>query len=150
VQNRVSAGVPNSVVSSTINAATLSTRGQGVAVAMLSAHVAALTEGVLTTMLLIKLKTVTVLLLAVTLLGSGAGWLTHQALAEKPTDKAMKSAGKKHRTEVSGTVKAVDVSHNRVTLHSGKEFPAEQTFTVASDVKVLLDDGTGDRLGFQE
>jgi RNA polymerase sigma factor (sigma-70 family) len=148
-QNGASAGVPTSVVSSTIKAATLLTAGQGAAASMISAHVAALTEGVLKTMLLTKFKTATVVL-AVALLGTGAGWLTHQALAEKPTDKAVKGAGKKHRTEVSGAVKAVDVSHNMVTLHPSKEFPEPQTFTVAADVKVLLDDGTGDRLGFQE
>jgi RNA polymerase sigma factor (sigma-70 family) len=149
-QNGAPAGVPTSVVSSTIKAATLLTAGQGAAAGLISAPVAALTAGVLKTMLLTKFKTAAVVLLAVALLGTGAGWLTHQALAEKPTDKAGTGAAKKHRTEVGGVVKAVDVSHNTVTLHPGKELPEPQTFTVAADVKVLLDDGTGDKLGFQE
>jgi hypothetical protein len=51
---------------------------------------------------------------------------------------------------VSGVVKAVDASRNTVTLHPGKEILEPQTFTVAGDAKVLLDDGTGDKLGFQE
>jgi RNA polymerase sigma factor (sigma-70 family) len=149
-QNGASAGVPTSVVSSTIQAATLLTAGQGAAAGMISAPVAALTEGVLKTMLLSKCKTATVVLLAVVLLAGGAGWLTHQALADRPTDKAVKGEGKKHTTEVSGAVKAVDVPHNTVTLHPRKEHPEPQTFTVAAGVKVLLGDGTGDKLGFVE
>src|SRR5262249_32843557 len=39
---------------------------------------------------------------------------------------------------------------NTVTLHPGKEFPEARTFPVAGDAKVLLDDGTGDKRGFQE
>jgi RNA polymerase sigma factor (sigma-70 family) len=149
-QNGASAGVPSSVVSSTIRAATLLTAGPGAAAGVVSTHVAALTEGVLNTMLLTKFKAATVVLLAVALLATGAGWLTHQALAERPIDKAAKDADPKPRPEVSGTVKAVDPTHNTVTLHPSKEFPEQQTFTVAADVKVLLDDGTGDELGFRD
>jgi RNA polymerase sigma factor (sigma-70 family) len=149
-QNGASAGVPTSVVSSTVKAATLLTAGQGAAAGLISAHVAALTAGVLKTMLLTKFKAATAVLLAVALLGTGAGWLTHQALAGKPAPKAGAGAGQKHRAELGGAVKAVDVSHNTLTLHPGKELPEPQTFTVASGVKVHLDDGTGDRLGFRE
>jgi RNA polymerase sigma factor (sigma-70 family) len=149
-QNAASACVPTSVVASTIKAASLFAAGQAAAAGAISVKVTALTEGVLKTMLLTKLKTATLVLLTVALLGTGAGWLTHQALAEKPTDKAVKDAGKKDQTELSGVVKAVDASRNTVTLHPGKEFPEERTFHVAADAKVLLDDGTGDKLGFQE
>jgi RNA polymerase sigma factor (sigma-70 family) len=149
-QNGASAGVPISAVSSTIKAATLLTAGQGAAAGMISAHVAALTEGVLKTMLLTQFKAAAAMLLAVALLGTGAGWLTHQALAGKPADKAVQGAGKKHWTEVGGAVKAVDVSNHTVTLQPSKEPPGPQTFTVAADVKVLLDDGSGDKLGFPE
>src|SRR5262249_39480165 len=124
--------------------------GLGAPAGLISAEVAGLADGVLKTMMLTKIKIVTAVLLAVATLGMGAGWVTHQALAEKPTNEAVKGADKKDRTEVSGVVKAVDASRNTVTLHPGKEFLEPQTFTVAGDAKVFLDDGTGDKLGFQE
>jgi small nuclear ribonucleoprotein (snRNP)-like protein len=96
------------------------------------------------------LRNDTAVLLAAAILSTGAGWLTHQSLAEKPTNKVVNGADKKDRTEVSGVVKAVDASENTVTLHPGKEFLQPQTFRVAGDAKVLLDDGTPDKLGFQE
>jgi hypothetical protein len=101
-------------------------------------------------MLLTKVKFVTAVLLAVAGLGLEAGWLTHQALAEKPTKETGKGADRKGGTEVSGMVKAVDASGKTVTLHPGKGFLEPQTFTVAGDAEVFLDDGTGDKLGFQE
>jgi hypothetical protein len=149
-ENAAWAGVPTSLVSSAIKAASLFAAGQAAATGAVSAKVAGLAEGVLKTMLLTKVKIVTTVLLAVATLGMGAGWLTHQALAQKPTNEAVKGADKKARTEVSGVVKAVDASRNTVTLHPGKEFLEPQTFTVAGDAKVLLDDGTGDKFGFQE
>jgi RNA polymerase sigma factor (sigma-70 family) len=149
-ENAALAGVPASLVSSTIRAASLFAAGQAAATGVVSAKVAGLAEGVLKTMLLTKVKIVTAVLLAVATLGMGAGWLTHQALAQKPTSAAVKGADKKDRTEVSGVVKAVDASRNTVTLHPGKESLEPRTFTVAGDAQVLLDDGTGDKLGFQE
>jgi hypothetical protein len=149
-QNVASAGVPTSVVASTIQAASLSAAGQAAAAGAISINVAALTEGVLKTMLLTKVKFVTAMLLAVATLGIGAGWLTHQALAQKPTNEAVKGARAIDRTEVNGVVKAVDASHNTVTLQPGKEVHEPRTFRLAADVQVFLDDGTGDRLGFDQ
>jgi RNA polymerase sigma factor (sigma-70 family) len=149
-ENAALAGVPASMVSSTIKAASLFAAAQPAATGVVSAKVAGVAEGVLKTMLLTKVKTVTAVLLAVATLGIGAGWQTHQALAKRPANEALKGADKKDTTEVSGVVKAVDASRNIVTLHPGKGLLEPQTFTVAGDVKVLLDDGTGDKLGFQE
>jgi RNA polymerase sigma factor (sigma-70 family) len=149
-QNAASAGVPAPVVSSTIQAASLWAAGQAAASGVISAQVAALADGVLTTMFLTKLKIATAVLAVVAVLGTGAGRLTHRALAEKPTGKAAKDAGKEERTEVKGVVKAVNDSQGTLVVHLGKEFPGEETFTLAGDAKVLLDDGTGDRLGFGE
>jgi RNA polymerase sigma factor (sigma-70 family) len=149
-QNAASVGVPTSLVSSTIKAASLFAAGHAAASGVVSAKVAGLAEGVLKTMLLTKVKIVTALLLAVATLGIGAGWLTHEVLAEKPTNEAGKDADRKDWTEVSGVVKAVDATRNTVTLHPDKGFLEPQTFPVAGDVKVFLDDGTGDKLGFQE
>jgi RNA polymerase sigma factor (sigma-70 family) len=149
-QNAALAGVPTSLVSATIKAASLFAAGPAAATGVVPAKVAGLAEGVLKTMLLTKVKIVAAVLLAVAALGMGAGWRTHQALAEKRTNEAVKGADKKDRTEVSGVVKAVDASRSTVTLDPGKEFLEPQTFSVAGDAKVLLDDGTGDKLGFQE
>jgi RNA polymerase sigma factor (sigma-70 family) len=142
------AGVPTPLVSSTIKAASLF--AGPAATGAVSARVADLAEGVLKTMLLTKVKLVTAVLLVVAALGSAAGLLTHQALAQKPTGERVRGAEQNDGTEVSGAVKAVDAARNTVTLHPNKEFIEPRTFTVAGDVKVFLDDGTGDRLGFQE
>jgi RNA polymerase sigma factor (sigma-70 family) len=84
VQNVASAGVPTSVVSSTISAASLFATGQMAAKGAISVKIAALTEGVLKAMLISKLKIATVVLLVVVLIGVGAGIgvRTQKALAE--------------------------------------------------------------------
>jgi hypothetical protein len=124
--------------------------GQAATTGLVSAKVACLAEGVQKTMLLTKFKFVTAVLLAIATLRMGAGWLTRQALADKPTNAAVQGADKKDRTEVSGVVKGVDAATNTVTLQPGKEVHEPQAFTVGGDAKVFLDDGTGDKLGFQE
>ncbi len=63
-QKAASASVPASVLSSTIKAVTLVAAGQAAAAGPISVKAAALTEGVLRTMLLTKLKVVTAVLLA--------------------------------------------------------------------------------------
>jgi RNA polymerase sigma factor (sigma-70 family) len=77
------AGVPTSVLSSTIKAASLFAAGQTAARGMISAKVAALTEGVIKTMWLTKLKIVTVLLAAAALSGA-AGLIFQTQAAEQP------------------------------------------------------------------
>jgi RNA polymerase sigma factor (sigma-70 family) len=70
-QNVASAGVPASVVSKTIKAASLTAAGQATT-GMISVTVAALTEGVLKTMFLSKLKVVVgAMMLVVVLVGGG-------------------------------------------------------------------------------
>jgi RNA polymerase sigma factor (sigma-70 family) len=64
-QNAASASAPTAVVFSTVKAAGLYAAGQAAAIGMISVKVAALTEGVLKTMLSSKLKVATVVLLAV-------------------------------------------------------------------------------------
>jgi RNA polymerase sigma factor (sigma-70 family) len=79
-QRVASACVPNSVVSSTIKAANLFAAGQ--AAGVVSAKVAALTEGVLKSMFLTKLKSATVVLLLVAV--AGAGLVGLPGLAAQP------------------------------------------------------------------
>src|SRR5262245_53096400 len=129
-----------SVLSSTIQAATAG---------VISANVAALTEGVMKAMLLTKLRTATLILLAVCVVGVSAGILTHHALADKPTARPVKEEENRESTEVRGTVKAVSAADNSITLQRGKGFD-ETTYKVVRDVRVLIDDGTGRRTGFRD
>jgi hypothetical protein len=79
--------VPASVVSSTIKATTLVAAGQAAAIGAISVKVAALTDGVVKTMLLTKLKTATaVLLVAVAVVGSGS--LLYRTQAAQPGHQA--------------------------------------------------------------
>jgi hypothetical protein len=90
-QNVALAGVPTSVVSSTIKAASLLAAGQ--AAGVVTAKVAALTEGVLQAMFTTKIKSVLAVVLVVGLVlggvGAGVGLSTHPAaLAQHPGAKA--------------------------------------------------------------
>jgi RNA polymerase sigma factor (sigma-70 family) len=85
LSQNASACVPALVLSSTIKAASLHAAGQA-ATGVISTEVAALTEGVLKTMLVSKLKTATALLLAVALLGVHGGLLTYRATAAGQTE----------------------------------------------------------------
>jgi RNA polymerase sigma factor (sigma-70 family) len=77
----VSASVPTSVVSSTIQAVLLAAAGQ--AAGLISVKVADLSEGVLKSMLLTKLKNVVVGLLLVVALAGGAGVIYRTQAAEQ-------------------------------------------------------------------
>lgn len=84
-QKMASAGVPTSVLSGTIKAMTLVAAGQAVATGVISAKVAALTEGVLKAMLLMKCKTMIVLVGALSALVL-LGFTAYRGLAQKPVD----------------------------------------------------------------
>ncbi len=75
-RNAASAGAPISVVSSTLQAATLIATGHTAAAGAISVQVAALTEGVLKVMLMSKLKVVIAVLLVLGFLTTGATVLT--------------------------------------------------------------------------
>jgi RNA polymerase sigma factor (sigma-70 family) len=87
-----SAGVPYAVVNATIKAATLFAAGHGAATGMISVKVAALTEGVLKTMLIAKVKTVVGMLLAVAVIAFGAGLLCYGTAAGQQGDAKKNSA----------------------------------------------------------
>src|SRR5262245_50144480 len=97
-QQLASAGVPYSVVSSTIKAASLFAAGQ--AAGVISVTVAALTEGVMKAMLFSKLKTAFAIVLILGFVATGATILTCRSAAgqddkkpaaEKPVEPAAKS-----------------------------------------------------------
>jgi RNA polymerase sigma factor (sigma-70 family) len=112
-----SAGVPASVVSSTIKAATLFAAGRAAATGVISAEVAALTEGVLQAMLLTKLKAATVVLLLAAALSAAAGLICHTPAAGQPpgqrtaqgpkADKGQPPGAKDDLGELQGTWRAV-------------------------------------------
>jgi RNA polymerase sigma factor (sigma-70 family) len=79
-QTAAPACVPTSVVSATIKAASLVVAGQAATAGVISAKVVALTEGVLKTTWLTKLKITTVLLLAAGIVTAGVSWPAYQTL----------------------------------------------------------------------
>jgi RNA polymerase sigma factor (sigma-70 family) len=85
-QNAASAGVPTSLMSSTVKAATMIAAGQATVAGVVPAKFAILTEGVLKDMLLSRLKTSTVGLLLVALLIGSAGAIYQTQAAEQPKE----------------------------------------------------------------
>lgn len=87
------ATVTASPASSTIKAATLAAAGQGAVTGAISIKVAALTEGVMKTMLMSKLKAVIAVVLALGFMATGAAVLTCR-LAAAQSDKPPIASGK--------------------------------------------------------
>ena len=83
-QNSAGAGVPSSVMTSTIKVVTLTAAGK-TAVGLISGSVTALTEGVIMAMLLHKLKTLAVCLLTVSMLSVGGVYTYQRAGAQADT-----------------------------------------------------------------
>jgi RNA polymerase sigma factor (sigma-70 family) len=136
-----SAGVPTSVLSSTIKAASLFAAGQAAATGMISAKVAALTEGVMKTMWLTKLKVVLVLMAAVALSGA-AGLIFRTQAAEPP--KALAATEKDQKPKAD---KAKDEEKPRIggwMLIAKEQDGKRQEYPQGTGVTLLLTDG-----GFQ-
>jgi len=107
-RNAALASAPTAVVLRTIKAAGLFGAGQAAATALIPAKVAALTEGVLKTMLLTKLKIATAVLLVVAgLLVAGLGALARPALAQKPTEEKKDKELDRGPAEMQDAVKVV-------------------------------------------
>jgi RNA polymerase sigma factor (sigma-70 family) len=151
-----SAGVPLSVVSSTIQAASLAA-GSAAAAGALSARAVALTEGVLKTMLLSKLKIATAVLAALAVLGAGTAALTRQVPAEKAAQQkasgkeadpkaSEKKEGEKDVREVSGVVKGVNLGKSTVTI---ADAVGRKTVAVARDAAITIDGKPGELAGLQ-
>jgi RNA polymerase sigma factor (sigma-70 family) len=164
-QQAASAVVPTSVVSSTIKAVCLLAAGQAAAPGAITVKVAALTEGVLKSMLRTKVKTaIVVLLLAVAGLGGG-GFLYQtqaaetakvrnrieqraqkQANLEAPPDQPLPPppgrAGVTLRAFIEGnafwTLTDVDTENNTISVKWAGRMSLEG-LAVAADAKVLLD-----------
>jgi RNA polymerase sigma factor (sigma-70 family) len=109
-QNTASASVPAAVVSSTIKAANAFAAGEAAASGVISAQAVALTERVLKTMLLTKLKIATAVLLVLLLAGIGVSKLTSDVDAQKPPAKTGKTP--KETWKEAGTL----VGHEKPVL----------------------------------
>jgi hypothetical protein len=87
-----------------------------------------------------------VVLLAVGVLGTGAGLLTHRVLAGKPEAKAGKDESARAGREVTGVVESVDAA--RHTLTFGKKGSlGGKTFEVDKSASILIDRAGGWREG---
>lgn len=91
VLSQSAAAAPAALVNATVEAAIPFAAGQA-AVGLVSASVAALTEGVLQAMFLTKVKFAAAALLTLAVLAPGAGLVTHMALAERPAAEPRKPA----------------------------------------------------------
>jgi RNA polymerase sigma factor (sigma-70 family) len=127
--NAASGAVPPSVVSSTIKAATTLAAGQGAAAGLISIRVAALTEGVLTSIRLNKLRTVAAVLVVLVLAGYGGSELTRSAWATDwpgATPKGEERTQKhgeigKPTVKVYALIQEVDTERNTVTVMVAKD-----------------------------
>ena len=99
VENSASAGVPVPLAMSTLEAAVLIAAGKTAAAGALAAPAVALTEGVIQTMFVTKLKVAALVLAAVAFLGTSAGVLTYQALAGDEPDGASPKGGSSAGTQ---------------------------------------------------
>jgi len=160
-QGTASACVPPSVMSSTINAASVFAAGQKASAGVISLEVAALTEGVLKTMFLTKLKIATAVVGVIAVLSVGVASLTQRVLAQKPASAdppaqtKPKEDGKKGKTVLleGHRVKAVDASKRTITIGPSLEdlkraglrpggLP-DQTFDVAQNASIDIDGKPG-------
>jgi hypothetical protein len=130
---KTAAAVPASVVASTIPAVTLLAGGRAATMTVISVKVAALTEGVLKTMLFSKLKIASLAFLVLVALGIGARALTRstQAADPGPADK-------------SGSTTAIDGNLKETVLALEKRiWEAHSKQDVAVFKNLLADDFTG-------
>jgi RNA polymerase sigma factor (sigma-70 family) len=131
-QKAASAGVPTSLISSTIKAGCVVAAGPVAAAGLISVQVAALTEGVLKAMLRTKLAVATALLLAACLLAPGLGvagfWMwagtsgEPAGVAAAPTKQAKEAARVEQELEkLRGASIAVGCDRGRGFLEPGRE-----------------------------
>ncbi|MCI0640199.1 MAG: RNA polymerase sigma factor [Gemmataceae bacterium] len=157
-ESAASASVPAPLAMSTVKAAALLAAKQSAA-GVVSANVAALTEGVVKAMFMTKIKMTAAFLLVTGVLALTGGVVlnsraqaaadppgtaleqvveqtSNQVLAQRPKKDDAKTA-----PTVTGKLEAVDAAANTVTLSTSRrpEGKTEKTYTLAKDVKVMRD-----------
>ena len=138
-ENAASAGVPTSVVSNTISAASSFAAGQAAATGPVSVKVAALTEGVLKAMMMSKLKAAIAVVLVLGFIVTGATVLTYRTAAaqgnQPPAAEApMKTPQEKDKEAFTAWGKEIN------GLQAGLGFPAGQkrVYSHGETVAVVL------------
>jgi RNA polymerase sigma factor (sigma-70 family) len=160
-ENAVSAPAPLSVVVATIKATGLFAAGQTAAQGAISVEVAALTEGVLRTMFLTKLKIATAVVVAAAFLASGFSAVLIPALQAGPTDgSALVRLGhdevphqppaKTDKEMLQGTWRLVE-THKHGKQVDAKDIPINphRLLIDGSKVEIKLTKGGGDRGEFE-
>jgi RNA polymerase sigma factor (sigma-70 family) len=144
------AGVPAPLALSTLEAVTAVTVGQAPLAGIVSAKVAALTEGVVKTMLLTKLKSLSLAVLVLAWLGGTGTWLTYYAQAMAPAepgpvaspvaqDKPAQPAPKTHG--FLGVLLAQDDDKEQVIVHEVfADSPAAKAGVKEGDVLLQIGD----------
>ena len=133
------AGLPASLVVSTVQAATAGAAGQAAATGLISTQVAALTEGVLKAMLLSKLKVATIVLLTLTLLGVLGALQTYATLRSEPP--------KSDKETLQGTWLLVSEERNgeklpKEKIQGGKFIFADDKITWLAEQETVTRKGT--------
>ncbi len=135
-QNVLSAGVPAAAVSNTTKAASLLAAGQRAATGVISAKVAALTEGVIKTMLLTKLKFVSAVLLVFSAAGMGAtGLIYHAPQAGEPTEQSVLPV-QAHAGKEPGGNDTRKPAATRLATRQGKRAPL---FTLSKETTYITE-----------
>jgi RNA polymerase sigma factor (sigma-70 family) len=140
-QQAASAGVPNSVVDSTIKAASLLAAGKAVATGAISLKVAALTEGVMKAMLFTKLRAAIAVVLILGFVATGATILTCRTAAgqddKKPAaEKPVEPAAKQEKEKEAFTAWGKEVGG----LQAGLGYPPGQrrTYYTGETAKLVV------------
>jgi RNA polymerase sigma factor (sigma-70 family) len=147
-----SACVPASLLGATVRAATLAAAGQAVT-RLIPVHVAALTQGVLKSMYLTKLKTVVVVLLVIAALGGAAGLNFQTKGAESPNPEVvgqlpaseLKTDGQKARADSARPVTSPQTGPLPLAVDFG--FPVQRADDAKGQTLSLVgfvDSGTAD------
>jgi RNA polymerase sigma factor (sigma-70 family) len=132
LSQNAAAGVPNFVLSNTIKAANLFAAGQAAATGLISVRAAALTEGVLNTMFLTKLKVVVLCVVAGLIAATGLIYQTQAAeqpkapqtiqrpKAPKSEEPDKENRSKEDLDKLQGTWRVVAVENDGVRFSGGR------------------------------
>jgi RNA polymerase sigma factor (sigma-70 family) len=144
-RNTASAAVPDAVLSSTVKAASLFAANPAAAVGIVSAKVIALSEGVVKSMIVTKLKAVLAGFIALAVLAGGVGLFALRTQADEPAAKPEENA-KTDAESLQGewAAKSVEIDGKDYTAQKAKSW----TLTIDGD-KVKGMTKTGDELSFK-
>jgi uncharacterized protein (TIGR03067 family) len=141
-QGSASASLSNALVRNTIQAATHFAAGKA-GTAVVSAKVAAVLQGVMKTMFITKLKMTAVLVLAIGLIGMGAGVLVPGALADKPAVAQLKAPpkaeGKKTQAPMTDKEKLIGTWKITAILFDGKPDPKSDEIVKTGFMYIFAD-----------